>query len=93
MRIAWRRRPVPEPDVNPLGVAERAPLTEPEWPGMILRQRLDAPVVAVDGTVLNGAPEGKLQIVLGDQQVDVPLVTAGSLDPPGLMWRLLRINF
>jgi len=64
-----------------------------EWPGMILRQRLDAPAVAVDGTLPSGVSEGKLHIVLGDQQVDVPLVTGGSLDPPGLWWRLSRISF
>ena len=64
-----------------------------EWPGMILRQRLDAPAVASDGTVPTGASEGKLHIVLGDQQVDVPLVTGGSLDPPGWWWRLSRINY
>ncbi|HSP10187.1 MAG TPA: hypothetical protein VLU92_11395 [Candidatus Dormibacteraeota bacterium] len=63
-----------------------------EWPGMIIRQRLDAPAVAVDGTVPTGASEGKLHIVLGDQQVDVPLVTGGSLDPPGLWWRVTRIS-
>lgn len=63
-----------------------------EWPGMILRQRLDAQTVAIDGPIASGTSEGKLHVVLGDQQVDVPLVTAGSLDPPGMMWRLLRIN-
>jgi D-alanyl-D-alanine carboxypeptidase (penicillin-binding protein 5/6) len=62
------------------------------WPGMVLRQRLDVPAVAVDATVPNGASEGKLHIVLGDQQVDVPLVTGGSLDPPGFWWRATRIN-
>jgi D-alanyl-D-alanine carboxypeptidase (penicillin-binding protein 5/6) len=64
-----------------------------EWPGMILRQRLDAPAVALDATVPSGASEGKLHIVLGDQQVDVPLITGGSLDPPGLWWRVSRISF
>jgi len=36
---------------------------------------------------------GTIQDALKVRKVDVPLVTAGSLDPPGLMWRLLRINF
>jgi D-alanyl-D-alanine carboxypeptidase (penicillin-binding protein 5/6) len=67
-------------------------VTVVEWPGMILRQRLDAPTPAVDGPVPRGTSAGKLHLVLGDQQVDVPLVTAGALDPPGIMWRLLRIN-
>jgi serine-type D-Ala-D-Ala carboxypeptidase (penicillin-binding protein 5/6) len=63
-----------------------------EWPGMILRQRLDAQPLEIDGPVTSGTSAGKLHIVLGDQQVDVPLVTSGSLDPPGMPWRLLRIN-
>jgi serine-type D-Ala-D-Ala carboxypeptidase (penicillin-binding protein 5/6) len=63
-----------------------------EWPGMILRQRLDVQAPAVDGPLPSGMPAGKLHVVLGDQQVDAPLVTAGALDPPGIVWRLLRIN-
>jgi D-alanyl-D-alanine carboxypeptidase (penicillin-binding protein 5/6) len=63
-----------------------------EWPGMILRLRLDAQTFALDGPVPTGTSAGKLNVVLGDQRVDVPLVTAGTLDPPGTAWRLLRIN-
>jgi serine-type D-Ala-D-Ala carboxypeptidase (penicillin-binding protein 5/6) len=63
-----------------------------EWPGMILRQRLDVQTPAVDRSVPSGMPAGQLHVVLGDQQVDAPLVTAGALDPPGIVWRLLRIN-
>jgi hypothetical protein len=63
-----------------------------EWPGMILRQRLDVQTPAVDGPVPSGTPAGRLHVVLGDQQADTPLVTAGALDPPGIVWRLLRIN-
>ena len=63
-----------------------------EWPGMFLRQRLDVQTPAVDGPVPGGTSAGKLQVVLGDQQVDVALVTAGTLYPPGTVWRLLRIN-
>jgi D-alanyl-D-alanine carboxypeptidase (penicillin-binding protein 5/6) len=63
-----------------------------EWPGMILRQSLDAQTPAVDGPVPSGTPAGHLHVVLGDQQVDAPLVTAGALDPPAIVWRLLRIN-
>jgi D-alanyl-D-alanine carboxypeptidase (penicillin-binding protein 5/6) len=69
-----------------------ADVTLVEWPGMILRQQIEAKALTIDGTVRAGAPAGKLQVVLGDQQVDVPLVTGGSLDPPGLLWRLLRIG-
>jgi D-alanyl-D-alanine carboxypeptidase (penicillin-binding protein 5/6) len=63
-----------------------------EWPGMILRQRLDAQTIVVDRPTVAGMSAGKLHIVLGDQQLDVPLVIAGSLDPPGTSWRLFRIN-
>jgi serine-type D-Ala-D-Ala carboxypeptidase (penicillin-binding protein 5/6) len=64
-----------------------------EWPGMILRKRLDTQALVIDGPTPNGTSAGKLYVVVGDQQVDVPLVTASSIDPPGIMWRLLRINF
>jgi D-alanyl-D-alanine carboxypeptidase (penicillin-binding protein 5/6) len=63
------------------------------WPGMILRQRLDAPMPVVDRPLARGTPAGKLNIVMGDQHADVPLITAGQLDPPGTAWRLTRINF
>jgi D-alanyl-D-alanine carboxypeptidase (penicillin-binding protein 5/6) len=63
-----------------------------EWPGMILRQHLDVQTPAVEEPVPSGTPAGRLHIVLGDQQVDTPLVTAGALDPPGILWRFLRIN-
>jgi hypothetical protein len=63
-----------------------------EWPGMILRERLDVQTPAVDTPVASGTAAGKLHVVLGDQQVDVALITTGTLDPPGMVWRLLRIN-
>ena len=69
-----------------------AAVTLVEWPGMTVRQRIDAPELAVDGPVPSGRSRGMLHITLGDQQVDVPLVMAGSLEPPGITWRLWRIN-
>ena len=69
-----------------------ADVTLVEWPGTIMRQRIDAPTLVVDGPVARATPSGKLHIVLGDQQVDVPLITGEALDPPGFGWRLLRIN-
>lgn len=69
-----------------------ADVTLVEWPGMILRQQINAQTLGIDGPTASGTSVGKLHIVLGDQQVDVPLVTAGSIDPPGMVWRLLRIN-
>lgn len=68
-------------------------MTLVEWPGMILRQRLDVPTLATDRPIASGMSAGKLHFVLGDQQVDVPLVTAGPLYPPETKWRLFRINF
>ena len=64
-----------------------------EWPGMILRQRLDAPTLVIDRPVAGRTRAGTLHLVLGDQQADVTLITSGSLDPPGFGWRLLRISF
>lgn len=64
-----------------------------EWPGMILRERLDAKTLVVDGRVPSGIAAGTLHLILGDQKSDVPVVTGGSLDPPGLTWRLTRINW
>jgi hypothetical protein len=59
---------------------------------MIVRQRLDTQALDIERTVPGGTSAGKLHIALGDQQVDVPLVTAGPIHPPGTVWRLLRIN-
>jgi D-alanyl-D-alanine carboxypeptidase (penicillin-binding protein 5/6) len=65
-----------------------------EWPGMILKWRLEPKPLSVDtSSVPGGTPAGRLHLVLGDQQADVPLATSGSLDPPGLVWRLSRINW
>jgi serine-type D-Ala-D-Ala carboxypeptidase (penicillin-binding protein 5/6) len=62
-----------------------------EWPGMVLRQRLDAPSIVIDKSLPAGTAEGSEHIVLGDYLLDVPLVTAGALYPPGRAWRLTRL--
>lgn len=64
-----------------------------EWPGMMLRQRLDAPAIVVDKPIAPGTPEGSEHVVLGFYILDVDLVTASQLYPPGKAWRLTRINF
>jgi D-alanyl-D-alanine carboxypeptidase (penicillin-binding protein 5/6) len=64
-----------------------------EWPGMILRQRLDAPALVIDQPLAAGRREGSEHVVLGDYSVDVELVTGSPLYPPGRAWRLTRINF
>ena len=63
-----------------------------EWPGMVLSERLDAPAIVVDKPLAPGTAEGSLHVELGDYKLDVPLVTAASLYPPGRMWRLTRIG-
>jgi D-alanyl-D-alanine carboxypeptidase (penicillin-binding protein 5/6) len=64
-----------------------------EWPGMILRQRLDAPALVIDQPLAAGTREGSEHLVLGDYSLDVDLVTGSPLYPPGRLWRLTRINF
>jgi len=64
-----------------------------EWPGMIVRQRLDAPAIVVDKPIAPGTREGSEHVVLGDYLLDVELVTASPLYPPGRAWRLTRVNF
>lgn len=62
------------------------------WPGMVLRQRLDSKTIAVDKPIPAGTQEGNIHIVLGDYNLDVPLVTADPLYPPGRLWRLTRLS-
>jgi D-alanyl-D-alanine carboxypeptidase len=63
-----------------------------EWPGMVLRQRLDARTIVIDKPLPAATAEGTEHIVLGDYNLDVPLVTADSLYPPGRFWRLTRLS-
>jgi D-alanyl-D-alanine carboxypeptidase (penicillin-binding protein 5/6) len=63
------------------------------WPGMVLRQRLDVLPIVVDRPIPAGTKRGNVHIVLGDYKLDVDLVTADPLYPPGRLWRLTRINF
>jgi D-alanyl-D-alanine carboxypeptidase (penicillin-binding protein 5/6) len=64
-----------------------------EWPGMIVRQQLDAPAIVVDKPIAPGTREGSAHVALGDYSLDVELVTASPLYPPGRAWRLTRVNF
>lgn len=64
-----------------------------EWPGMVLRQRLDSKTIVVDKPIPASTQEGNIHMVLGDYNLDVPLVTADPLFPPGRLWRLTRISF
>jgi serine-type D-Ala-D-Ala carboxypeptidase (penicillin-binding protein 5/6) len=62
-----------------------------EWPGMVMRQRLDARPLVLDKPLPAGTPEGSEHLVLGDYILDVPLVTADPMYPPGRFWRLTRL--
>lgn len=64
-----------------------------EWPGMVLRQRLEAGSIVVDKPLPAGTKVGNEHMVLGDNVLDVPLVTADPLYPPGRFWRLTRLSF
>jgi D-alanyl-D-alanine carboxypeptidase (penicillin-binding protein 5/6) len=62
-----------------------------EWPGMVLRQRLDSRTIVVNDPLPAGTQEGTEHMVLGDYTLDVPLITADPLYPPGRFWRLTRL--
>jgi serine-type D-Ala-D-Ala carboxypeptidase (penicillin-binding protein 5/6) len=62
-----------------------------EWPGMVLRERLDAPQLAVDKPLPSSTRTGVEHLTLGDYNVDVSLATANPLFPPGRFWRLTRV--
>src|SRR5581483_7930350 len=62
-----------------------------QWPGMVMRDRLDAPVLNIAKPINPGADGGKLHVVLGDYALDVPLVTASGLYPAGRLWRVTRL--
>lgn len=62
-----------------------------EWPGMVLRQQLEAKTLSVDGPISPGTTVGTLHVVLGDYTLDVPLATATQLYPAGKIWRITRL--
>ena len=64
-----------------------------EWPGMIVRQRLDVNPLVFDHPVPRSTVVGNEHVVLGDYVVDVPLLTADPMYPPGRIWRLTRLSF
>lgn len=64
-----------------------------EWPGMIVRQRLDVNPIVFDHPVPRGTQEGSEHVVLGDYVEDIPLITDAPMYPPGRIWRLTRLSF
>jgi D-alanyl-D-alanine carboxypeptidase (penicillin-binding protein 5/6) len=75
---------------NHADVISTVDLTLIEWPGMILRERLDAHSFVIDRPVPAGTAAGTLHVVLGDYKLDLPLVTGSSVYPPSRLWRLTR---
>jgi len=63
-----------------------------EWPGMALRERFLTGPIVIDNPIAPGTREGTEHLVLGDYSLDVPVVTADPLYPPGRLWRLTRIS-
>jgi D-alanyl-D-alanine carboxypeptidase (penicillin-binding protein 5/6) len=63
-----------------------------EWPGMVLRQRLVTNPIVLDRPLPASTREGIVHMVLGDYNLDIPLVTANAMYPPGRMWRLTRLS-
>jgi D-alanyl-D-alanine carboxypeptidase (penicillin-binding protein 5/6) len=63
-----------------------------EWPGMVLRERLDSRSVVIDQPLPARTQEGTVHMVLGDYNLDIPLVTVDPLYPPGRLWRLTRLS-
>lgn len=63
-----------------------------EWPGMVLRQNLDVKWLIVDKPLPATTKVGTHHITLGEYRLDVPVVTATPLYPPGRFWRLTRLS-
>ena len=64
-----------------------------EWPGMVVRQRLDVSPIVFDQPVPRGSQAGSEHVVLGDYVEDIPLITDVPMYPPGRFWRLTRLSF
>lgn len=63
-----------------------------EWPGMVLRQSLDVKWLILDKPLPASTKVGTQHLTLGDYKLDVPVVTATPLYPPGRFWRLTRLS-
>jgi hypothetical protein len=59
---------------------------------MVLRQHVNTGALVVDHPISPGTNVGTDHLVLGDYNLDVPLVTADQMYPPGRFWRLTRIS-
>jgi D-alanyl-D-alanine carboxypeptidase (penicillin-binding protein 5/6) len=63
-----------------------------EWPGMVVRQSLDVKWLIVDKPLPAATKVGTQHLTLGDYKLDVPVVTATPIYPPGRFWRLTRLS-
>jgi D-alanyl-D-alanine carboxypeptidase (penicillin-binding protein 5/6) len=63
-----------------------------EWPGMILRQQLNAGPLQVDKPLASDTRAGFVHLRLGDYDVDVSVALGNPLYPPGRFWRLTRVT-
>ncbi len=63
-----------------------------EWPGMVLRQSLDAKWLIVDKPLPARTQVGRQHVTLGDYKLEIQVVTATPLYPPGRFWRLTRLS-
>ena len=59
------------------------------WNGFVGSERVTG-TPSFSRSVPNGAAAGTLAVTLGQQQAALPLKTSGSINPPGLRWRLTR---
>lgn len=63
-----------------------------EWPGMVVRQSLEVKWLIVDKPLPAATRVGMQHLALGDYKLDVPVVTATPIYPPGRFWRLTRLS-
>jgi len=80
---------LPWGDITDLIATDNVDLVE--WPGMVLREIVQAPALTVTQPIDPGTTEGALHITLGEYKLDVSLTTVDGLYPPGKFWKLLRI--
>jgi hypothetical protein len=59
---------------------------------MVVRQRLDVKWLIVDKPLPSSTKVGTEHLTLGDYKLDIPVVTATPLYPPGRFWRLTRLS-
>jgi hypothetical protein len=59
---------------------------------MVVRQSLEAKWLIVEKPLPSSTKVGTQHFMLGDYKLDIPVVTATPLYPPGRFWRLTRLS-